>query len=415
MATSELPEFLPGINSVSIRDSAGVEREYLISVPSAPVGSVSIVFHPFGSNPELVLYGEGPGDYLISTLDGIGRSADALGVLVVAPRARGRLVDGVSLAWQSHLDAAWDLATRLRDATSATHITTGGLSMGGLEALVLAGQHPDELAAVWAVNPIVDLAAWHDDIAQHRTSSNLWTMGAHETIEEEVGGTPDRDPHQYRVRSASTYLKELSRTDVRLTWSPADTIIPEQATKHAHKLADGIRAHGGRVEEVIVTHSPRNPLLETGRFAHESCDLWGNIAWAAARGRGIPSKPLRRGGETTSAATGEARQRRRLASVIGLPPENLQEYTRLHADVWPSVLERLNASHITNYSIFSHADLLFAYMEYDGDDFDSDMAAMAADPITQEWWAVCGPLQRPIEDRAAGEWWKTLPEIFHLQ
>jgi L-rhamnose mutarotase len=104
----------------------------------------------------------------------------------------------------------------------------------------------------------------------------------------------------------------------------------------------------------------------------------------------------------------------RIASVIGLPPENVARYEELHANVWPGVLERLRASHITNYSIYRHGDLLFSYLEYSGDDYDADSAAIAADPTTQEWWAVCEPLQRPLDDRAEGEWWKQLPEVFHL-
>jgi L-rhamnose mutarotase len=104
----------------------------------------------------------------------------------------------------------------------------------------------------------------------------------------------------------------------------------------------------------------------------------------------------------------------RIASVIGLPPENVEEYERLHADVWPGVLARLEASNVTNYSIYRFGDVLFSYMEYVGDDLEADMAAIAADPITQDWWAVCEPLQRPFADRAEGEWWKTIPEVFHL-
>lgn len=104
---------------------------------------------------------------------------------------------------------------------------------------------------------------------------------------------------------------------------------------------------------------------------------------------------------------------KRFASVIGLPPESVERYEELHAAVWPAVLERISASNIVNYSIYRYGELLFAYMEYDGDDFEADMAAMAADPVTQEWWDVCKPLQRPVEDRADGEWWKDLPEIFH--
>jgi L-rhamnose mutarotase len=105
---------------------------------------------------------------------------------------------------------------------------------------------------------------------------------------------------------------------------------------------------------------------------------------------------------------------KRVSSVIGLPAENIAEYERLHADVWPDVLARLSASHVTNYSIFRHGELLISYLEYTGDDYDADMALIADDPATQRWWELCNPLQRPIPDRAEGEWWKELPELFHL-
>ena len=106
---------------------------------------------------------------------------------------------------------------------------------------------------------------------------------------------------------------------------------------------------------------------------------------------------------------------RRLASVIGISPENVEEYERLHAAVWPAVLERLQQSNVTNYSIYRHGDLLFSYMEYVGDDYEADMAKVAADPATQQWWAVCEPLQNPLQGRAEGEWWKDAPEVFHLE
>jgi L-rhamnose mutarotase len=105
---------------------------------------------------------------------------------------------------------------------------------------------------------------------------------------------------------------------------------------------------------------------------------------------------------------------RRIASVIGLPPENWERYEELHRDVWPGVLERLSQSHITNYSIYQHGDLLISFLEYTGEDYDADSAAIAADPTTQEWWVICDPLQVPLEGRAEGERWKELPELFHL-
>ena len=69
---------------------------------------------------------------------------------------------------------------------------------------------------------------------------------------------------------------------------------------------------------------------------------------------------------------------------------------------------------ICNYSIYHKDNLLFAYMEYSGDDFAADMAKMAADPKTQEWWDVMMPLQKPLGTRDEGEWWTNMEEVFHL-
>ena len=107
---------------------------------------------------------------------------------------------------------------------------------------------------------------------------------------------------------------------------------------------------------------------------------------------------------------------RRMGSVIRLKPEHLIEYRRLHANVWPGVLQRLRDSHITNYSIYLKKPeyLMFSYFEYVGTDFTADNEAIAADPITKDWWAVCGPMQDPFETRADSEWWADMEEVFHL-
>jgi L-rhamnose mutarotase len=104
----------------------------------------------------------------------------------------------------------------------------------------------------------------------------------------------------------------------------------------------------------------------------------------------------------------------RYASVIGMKPENRAEYERLHADVWPDILAKIYECNIRNYSIYRYGELLFSYFEYIGSDFDADMALMAEDPMTQKWWGVCKPLQTPVADRADGEWWAAIPEVFHV-
>lgn len=104
----------------------------------------------------------------------------------------------------------------------------------------------------------------------------------------------------------------------------------------------------------------------------------------------------------------------RYASVIGMKPENRAEYERLHADVWPDILAKIYECNIRNYSIYRYGELLFSYFEYIGSDFAADMALMAEDPMTQKWWGVCKPLQTPVADRADGEWWAAIPEVFHV-
>lgn len=104
---------------------------------------------------------------------------------------------------------------------------------------------------------------------------------------------------------------------------------------------------------------------------------------------------------------------KRYGQIIGIKPERLEVYRQLHAAVWPAVLKKIEECNIRNYSIYNYGDLLFAYYEYHGSDYDADMAKMAADKMTQEWWAICIPMQTPVANRAPGEHWHNMPEVFH--
>ena len=94
---------------------------------------------------------------------------------------------------------------------------------------------------------------------------------------------------------------------------------------------------------------------------------------------------------------------KRYGMIVRVPPENVEQYKRLHADVPAGVLEMIRACHIRNYSIYHKDGVLFSYFEYTGDDFEGDMARMADDPATQRWWDVCKPLLDPLQTRSAGE------------
>ncbi len=104
---------------------------------------------------------------------------------------------------------------------------------------------------------------------------------------------------------------------------------------------------------------------------------------------------------------------RRFGQVIKVKPEKLQYYRELHANPWPSVIKKIEECNIRNYSIFLfNNSMLFAYFEYIGEDFEADMAKMAADPETQRWWKETDPCQESLEINS-GEWWHNMEEVFH--
>ena len=106
---------------------------------------------------------------------------------------------------------------------------------------------------------------------------------------------------------------------------------------------------------------------------------------------------------------------KRYGMVINVKADKFEEYKRLHADVWPDVVKMITECNIRNYSIYHKDGMMFSYFEYIGEDFDADMARMAADPATQQWWDVCKPLLEPLENLAESEFWANMEEVFHCQ
>lgn len=106
---------------------------------------------------------------------------------------------------------------------------------------------------------------------------------------------------------------------------------------------------------------------------------------------------------------------KRYGSVIKVRPEKLEEYKRLHANPWKEINSMIRECNIRNYSIYYRDGYLFSYFEYVGDNYEADMAKMAADPMTQKWWELCKPCQQPLETRAEGEWWSGMEEVYHLE
>ena len=107
---------------------------------------------------------------------------------------------------------------------------------------------------------------------------------------------------------------------------------------------------------------------------------------------------------------------RRMGMVIGVKPEKLDEYKRLHASPWPEMDAALSAANIRNYSIYLREPemLLFGYWEYTGTDYEADLKVLDGLAVSKEWLSLTDPCQAPLASAPPGERWSMMPEVYHL-
>ena len=106
---------------------------------------------------------------------------------------------------------------------------------------------------------------------------------------------------------------------------------------------------------------------------------------------------------------------KRIGSVIGIKPEAIDEYQKLHADSNPGVREFLDKANIHNFSIFikrfdDGKYYLFRYFEYTGDDYEADMAKLAECSQIKAWLAVTDSMQEPLEGEST---WADMERVYY--
>ena len=105
----------------------------------------------------------------------------------------------------------------------------------------------------------------------------------------------------------------------------------------------------------------------------------------------------------------------RYAMVIGMKDEFVNEYKELHSDANPGVRDLLVKANMRNFSIFlkklpDGRRYLFGYYEYVGNDYEGDMAKIAAEPRNMEWLSVTDGMQIPLPGE---EGWAMMEEVYH--
>ena len=101
--------------------------------------------------------------------------------------------------------------------------------------------------------------------------------------------------------------------------------------------------------------------------------------------------------------------------VIKLKPEKKDYYIKNHQNVWPEILKELKKIKIKNYSIFLKEDFMFGYLEYEGNNFDKDMAEMENIPIVKEWTELMIDCFNPFPNNENNNSWVLMDQIFYMK
>lgn len=104
----------------------------------------------------------------------------------------------------------------------------------------------------------------------------------------------------------------------------------------------------------------------------------------------------------------------RVAFLLKVKQDRLEEYKARHREVWPEMLEALRTTGWRNYSLFLRDDgLLIGYLETD--DFAAALEGMSRTDVNARWQAEMAPFFEGIEGRPADEGLVRLEEVFHLE
>jgi len=103
----------------------------------------------------------------------------------------------------------------------------------------------------------------------------------------------------------------------------------------------------------------------------------------------------------------------RVAFVLKVKRDKIEEYKRRHREVWPEMLAALRETGWRNYSLYLREDgALFGYLETP--DFEAARAGMAAKEVNARWQAEMAPFFEQLEGRQPDEGLLVLEEVFHL-
>ncbi len=105
---------------------------------------------------------------------------------------------------------------------------------------------------------------------------------------------------------------------------------------------------------------------------------------------------------------------KRIAFLLKVKEDKIEDYKRQHENVWHEMLDALHKTGWHNYSLFMRDDgLLFGYFETP-DSFEAALEGMSKTEINEKWQEFMAPYFEDIGGAHADESMLQLEEVFHL-
>ena len=105
---------------------------------------------------------------------------------------------------------------------------------------------------------------------------------------------------------------------------------------------------------------------------------------------------------------------KRVAFILKVREDRLEEYKERHKTVWPAMLDALRRNGWHNYSLFMRDDgLLFGYFETP-DSLQAALDGMAKEEVNTGWQEFMAPFFEALGGARPDQMMVELEEVFHL-
>ncbi len=105
---------------------------------------------------------------------------------------------------------------------------------------------------------------------------------------------------------------------------------------------------------------------------------------------------------------------KRISAVFKVKPELIEEYKKIHSNIWPEIKDIEKKAGFNNFSMFYRENgTVYTYMEIKGD-FDKVMEKLSKSDVHKKWLNMLDRFYIKKEKNTPGAEIRLLEEVYHI-